>query len=108
MGQESGVGLGDVKVVGLNRNGVENRRDEAFALVTPAPVCQPNADLQLSHSNSRHRDVVGVVERCAQRLVPALGVHQNRRVEYQSRQRSVSGSKRSRSSRNSAAQASSG
>lgn len=73
--------LGHVEVVGLNRDGVENSRDEALALVPPVPLRQLHANLQLRHGDRRHRDIIAVIDRFAQRIAPALGVYQDRRVE---------------------------
>lgn len=106
--QQDSVGLGCIKVIGLNRDGVENRCDEALPLVPPAPFRQLNTNPQLCHGDRRYGDIVTVVDRFAQRVTPALGVDQDRRVQDQSRQGSVTGSMPSRSSRSSPAQASSG
>jgi hypothetical protein len=106
--QENGMCLGHVEVVGLDRDGIKNRCYEALALIPPAPLRQLNAHSQLRHGDRRDRDIITVVDGIAQRITPALGVDQDRRVEDQSRQGSVTGSMPSRSSRNSPAQASSG
>lgn len=106
--QEGSVLLGYLKVIGLNRNGVENRRDEALALVPPAPFRQLNANPQLRHGDRRNSDIITVADRLVQCIAPALGVNQDSRIENQSRQGSVTGSMPSRSSRSSSAQASSG
>jgi hypothetical protein len=106
--QESGVGLSNIELIGLNRDGVENRSNEPLARIPPAPFRQLNANLKLRHGDRRNRDIVTVVNHIGQGITPALGVNQDRRVENQSRQGSVTGSMPSRSSRNSPAQASSG
>lgn len=106
--QKSGVRFSNFELVRLDRNSVEDRSDEALTLVAPAPLRQLNANLQLRHGNRRDRDIITVVDRFAQRIAPALGVDQDRRIEDQSRQGSLTGSMLSRSSRNSLAQASSG
>jgi hypothetical protein len=108
MGQEYGVYLGYAKVIGLDRNGIENCGDEALALGPPAPFCQLNADPQLCHRDHRNGDVVAVTDRIGQCVAAALGIDQDRRVEDQPCQGSVTGSIPSRSSRSSSAQASSG
>jgi hypothetical protein len=101
--------FGNVEVVGLNRDGVENRRDESLTLIPPPPpLRQLNANFQLGHGNRRHRDIITIVDHLTQRIATALGVDQDRRIEDQSRQGSVTGSMPSRSSRSSSAQASSG
>lgn len=106
--QQDSVGLGYIKVIGLNRDGVENRGNEALALFPPTPFRQLNANSQLCHGERRNSDIVTVTDRLVQCIAPALGVDQNRRVEDQSCQGSVTGSMPSRSSRRSSAQASSG
>lgn len=73
--------FGNIEVVGLNRDSVENRRHEALALVSPAPLRQLNANLQLRHSDRRDRDVVAVVDHIGQGVSPALGINQDRRIE---------------------------
>jgi len=100
--------FGNVEVVGLNRDGVENRRYEMLPLLPPASFRQLDADSQLRHGDRRDRDVIAVVNHFLQRVAAALGVDQDRRIEDQSRQGSVTGSMPSRSSRSSLAQASSG
>src|SRR6478672_1733965 len=100
--------FGNVEVVGLNRDGVENRSDEPLPFIPPAPFRQLNANLQLRHGDRSNRDIVTVVDHIGQGIAPALGINQDRRIEDQSRQGSVTGSMPSRSSRNSPAQASSG
>ncbi len=106
--QQDSVGLDYLKVIGLNRDGIENRGDEALAFVPSAPFCQLNAHPQLCHGNRRNSDIVTVADRLVQCIAPTLGVHQDSRIEDQSCQRSVTGSMPSRSSRSSSAQASSG
>jgi hypothetical protein len=106
--QESGVRFSNFELVGLNRDGVEDCSDEALTLFSPAPFGQLNANLQLRHGYRRYSDIVTIVDRFAQRLAPTLRVNQDRRIEDQSRQGSVTGSMPSRSSRSSPAQASSG
>jgi hypothetical protein len=44
VGQESGVGLSDIELIGLNRDGVENRGNEPLARISPAPFRQLNAN----------------------------------------------------------------
>ena len=63
--QEGSVCLSHVEIVGLNRDGVENRCDETLALLPPAPFRQLNSDPQLSHGDRRHRDIISVVDRFA-------------------------------------------
>lgn len=106
--QESSVCLGHVEVVRLNREGVQNCRYKALAFLAPAPFRELNANLQLRNGDRRYSDIITVVDHLSQRTTTALGVDQNRRVEDQSRQGSVTGSMPSRSSRSSSAQASSG
>jgi hypothetical protein len=106
--QESRMCLGHIQVVGLNRDSVEDAYDEALALGPSAPLRQLNPNLQLRYRDRRHRDIIAVVDRIPQRIAPALSVDQDRRIENQSRQGSVTGSMPSRSSRSSSAQASSG
>ncbi len=106
--QQDCVGLGYLEVIGLNREGVEDRGDETLALVPPAPFRQLNTNPQLCHGDRRDGDIVTVADRVVQRIAAALSVDQNRRVEDQSCQWSVTGSMLSRSSRSSSAQASSG
>jgi len=108
VGQESGMGIGHIDVVDLNRNSIENARHEALAPLPTVAFGQLNPDLQLSHGDRCDRDVVGIVDQLAQGIAPALGVDQDARVENQSRQGSVAGPTASRSSRSSAAHASSG
>lgn len=55
------MSLGHLEVVGLDRDSVENRRDEALPLVTPTPLRQLNANPQLRHGNSRYSDIITVV-----------------------------------------------
>jgi hypothetical protein len=102
------VRLGHIEVVGLNRDSVDDGRNEALALVPPPSFCQLNANRQLRHGDRRNGDIVSVADRLVERITPALGVDQNRRIEDQSRQGSVPGSMPSRSSRSSPAQAVSG
>lgn len=108
MRQQIGVCFGNVEVVGLNRDGVENRRHKALPLLPPAPFRELDTDSQLRHGDRRNRDVIAVVNYVLQRVAAALGIDQDRRIEDQSRQGSVTGSMPSRSSRSSPAQASSG
>lgn len=61
--QQDSVGLGYLEVIGLNRNGVKNRRDEAFALVPPAPLRHLNANPQLRYGDRRNSDIVTVADR---------------------------------------------
>ena len=91
--------LGYIQVIGLNRNGIEDCRDEALAFVPSAPLREPNANLQLRHGDGRYRDIITVVDRFFQRVSSALRVDQDRRIEDQSRQGSVTGSMPSRSAR---------
>lgn len=100
--------LSHIEVVGLDRDSAQNPRDETFAAFLTAPLGKLNADLQLRHGYRRYSDIVTVVDRFAQRIASTLRVNQDRRIEDQSRQGSVTGSMPSRSSRNSPAQASSG
>ncbi len=61
--QQDSVGLGYLEVIGLNRNGVENRRDEALAFVPPAPFRQLNANPQLRHGDRGNSNIVTVADR---------------------------------------------
>ncbi len=79
--QQDSVGLGYLEVIGLNRDGVENRGDEALALYPPAPFRQLNTNPQLCHGDRRNSDIVTVTDRLVQCNAPALGIDQNRRVE---------------------------
>jgi len=106
--QQDSVGLGYREVIGLNRNRVEDRGDEALAPIPPTPFRQLNTNPQLCHGDGRDSDIVTVADHLVQYIAPALGVDQNRRVEDQSCQGSVTGSMLSRISRSSSAQASSG
>ena len=73
--------LGNVKVVGLNRDGVENRSDEPLAPIPPTSFRQLNANLQLRHGDRRNRDIITVIEHISEGITPALGIDQNRRIK---------------------------
>lgn len=73
--------FGDIEVIGLNRDGVQNRGDEPLTLIPPAPFCQLNANLQLRHGDRRDRDIITVVDHLAQRIAATLGVNQDRRIK---------------------------
>jgi hypothetical protein len=75
------VRFGNVKVVGLNRDGVENRSDEPLTLIPPTPFRQLNANLQLSHGDRRNRDIITVVKHIGEGITPALGIDQDRRIK---------------------------
>jgi hypothetical protein len=84
--QQSGMSLGDLEVIFLDRHSAENRGDEALAFLPSAPSRQLNPYLQLRNGYRRDRDVIAIVYRLGQRIAPALGVNQDRGVEDQSRQ----------------------
>lgn len=102
------MGLGHVEVIDLDRDRIENRRDEAFALLPPTPFRHLNTDPQLRNGDRRDCDIVAIGDRLVQRTPATLGVDQDRRIEDQPCQGSATGSRPSRSSRTSSAQASSG
>lgn len=79
--QQIGMCCGHVEVVGLNRNGAENRLDETLPLLPPAPFRQLDANPQLGHGDRSDRDIIIVIDCIAQRIAPALGVNQDRRIE---------------------------
>ena len=79
--QQIGMCFGHVEIVGLNRNGVENRRYEALPLLSPAPFRQLDTDSQLRHGDRRDRNVIAVVNHFLQRVAAALGVDQDRRIK---------------------------
>ncbi len=79
--QQDSMGLGHLDVIRLNRDGLENRGDEALALVSSASLRQLNANLQLRHGDRRNSNIVTVADRFVQRIAPTLSVNQNRRVE---------------------------
>ena len=106
--QQIRMRFGNIEVVGLDRDGLENCRHKILSFLSPASFRQLDADAQLRHGNRRDRDVIAIVDRFLQRVAAALGLDQDRGVEDQSRQGSVTGSMPSRSSRSSPAQASSG
>ncbi len=60
--QQIGMCLGHVEVVGLNRDGVENRCHKALPLLLPAPFGQLDTDPQLRHGDRRDRYVIAVVD----------------------------------------------
>ena len=99
--QQSGVCLSDTEVVDLDRGRTENRRDEALALLPPASLRELSTNFQLRHGDRRYSDIITIVDHLSQRTTTALGIDQDRRVEDQSRQGSVTGSMPSRSSRSS-------
>jgi hypothetical protein len=67
-----------------------------------------NPHPQLRNGDRRDRDIVAIADRFGQSVPTALGVDENRGIEDQSRQGSVTGSTVSRSFRNSLAHAASG
>ncbi len=73
--------LGNVKVVGLNRDGVENRSGEPLTLIPPTSFRQLNANLQLRHGDRRNRDIITIVEHIGEGVTPALGINQDRRIK---------------------------
>lgn len=73
--------FGNVKVVGLNRDGVENRSDEPLTLISPTSFRQLDANLQLSHGDRRNRDIITVLEHIGEGITPALGADQDRRIK---------------------------
>lgn len=81
MRQQGGVRFGNVKVVGLDRDGVENGSDEPLTFIPPTSLRQPNANLQLRHGDRRHRDIISVVEHIGEGIASALGIDQGRRVK---------------------------
>lgn len=54
----------------LDRNGIKNRRDETLTLLSPTPLRQLNANLQLRHGDRRYSNIITVVERLGQRTTP--------------------------------------
>jgi len=102
------MGIGHAEIVGLDRNSIEDARHETLTLLPAAAFGQLNPDLQLSNGDRGDRDVVAIVDQLAQGIASALGVDQDCRIQNQSRQGSVAGPTPSRSSRSSAAHASSG
>ena len=64
--QQGGMRFGHVQVVGLDRNNVEDSRDETLALVPPTPFRQLNANLQLRHGDGRYRYIITVVDHIPQ------------------------------------------
>jgi hypothetical protein len=82
MGQQSGMRLGHIEVINLNRSGVQNCRDKTLAGFPPTPLRQLNANPQLGNGDRRYCDIITVVDRLAQRIfAPALGVDQDSRIE---------------------------
>jgi hypothetical protein len=61
--QQAGMRVSHVEVVGLDRDSVENRCDEALALFPPTPFRQLDADLQLRHGDHCHRNIIAIVDR---------------------------------------------
>ncbi len=55
--------FGHDKVIGLDRNDLENRLDETLTLLSPAPFRQLNANPQLRHGDRRDSDIITVVDR---------------------------------------------
>jgi hypothetical protein len=72
-----------VEVGALDGRGIEDRRQEALAHLSPAPLCQPNPDPQLRDGDRRHRDIVVVADRLGKCMTAALGFDQDRRIEDQ-------------------------
>jgi len=79
-----------------------------LAFVSPAPLRHLDPHSQLRDGDRGNRDVVAVADGFGQGISAALGDNENRRIENQSRQGSVTGSTLSRSSRSSPAHAASG
>jgi hypothetical protein len=104
------VGLRDLGVVVLDRDRIENRRDEEFALAPRAAFREVDPEPQLGDRDRGDREVVIVADGGVERAAPSLGIDQDRGVEDQSRQGSVTvaGPTLSRSSRRSWAQSASG
>ena len=90
--EQRSVGLGDVEVVGLDRDRVEHGGDESGTALAPLLVSQLDADPQLCHGDRGDRDVVLVADESIDRVrTLALGGDQDRGVEDQACQRSIPG-----------------
>lgn len=66
MCQQSGMRLGDVEFVRLDRDRIEHRGHKALALLPSAPPCQPNPHLELGDGDRSDRDIVAVADRLGQ------------------------------------------
>ena len=72
--QQPCVRLGHLEVVGLNRDGPQNGRDEALAFLPPGPFRDLDPDPQLGHRDRRNRDIVLVCDQVGKRVAAALGI----------------------------------
>lgn len=81
MRQQSGMGIGHIGVVGLDRDGFQDRRDETLTLLPPAPFRQLHTNLQLGNGDRCNGDIVAIGDRFDQGVAAALGIDQDSRVE---------------------------
>ncbi len=74
MRQQISVSFGNVEVIGLNRDCIENRFYEVRPLLLPAAFRHLDTNSQLRHGDRCDRDVIAVVNYFLQRVAAALGV----------------------------------
>src|SRR5215208_2469146 len=105
--EQDGVDLGDLDVVGLDRDGRQQRLDKRPARRLAPSVRELDADHQLRDRHRCDRDVVFITDHRVVGGAGPLGGNQDGRVENQPFQRRTSGSSPERSSVSSRAHAAS-